>query len=328
MLKRRALAGIIGLWIAARASLAQTSGRVHRIGVLTLSTSGSDVAHFEAEVLLAGLRSAGYEEGRNLRIEWRFAEGDVSRLRALAQELVHLEVELIMAITNDPIEAAMRATQRIPIVMVGAALPVELGYVRSLARPGGNVTGTSWAAAELSGKVLQILREAVPGAKRIGFLGNPRSPGTQLYRAENRRAAAALGMSLFVADVDRAADLKATLQRLAASRPQALFVTGEGILNTQLGEIVAFANRQRLLAIGVTPQFVRAGGALYYGPDVEALVQRSASFVDRIFKGARPADLPVELPAKFDLIVNQRALKAIGVSLPVALLQRADEVIE
>ncbi len=326
-MKRRLLMWLLG-GAAFGAALPTRAQRVARIGLLSLNRAGSDMAQYEAVALRQALRGVGLEDGRNLKIEWRYGEAQVSRLADLAEDLVRLDVDLILAITNDPIEAAMRATRRIPIVMIGAALPVELGYVQSLARPGANVTGTSWASIEMSGKVLQVLREAAPQAKRVAILANPLAPGTQNYRAENRRAASALGMLLEVVDIARDADLSGALAQLAASRPDALYVAGEGVVGTQLGEIVAFAQRQKLLAIGVTPQFIRAGGALYYGPNLAHLSQRTASYIDRILKGARPADLPVELPTKFDLIVNRKALRAIGFSIPQSMLLRADEVIE
>ena len=322
-----AAAGLGGAALALHA-VAQPTGLPRRIGVLSLNKMGSDVAQFEAAAFRAALGAAGFDEGRNLRIEWRYAEAEVARLAGLADELVRLGVELILAITNDPIEAAMRATRQIPIVMIGAALPVELGYVQSLARPGGNVTGTSWASIELSGKVLQILREAVPGAVRVAFLGNPAAPGTHIYRAANQRSARALGFTLPVFDIGVGETLASTLKRVAASRPQALFVAGEGVLGTQLGEIVAFATRLRLPAIGVTPQFMHVGGAMYYGPNLPHMVERTVSYIDRLFKGAKPADLPVELPTRFDLIISLKALKAIGFTVPKSLLLRADEVIQ
>jgi putative ABC transport system substrate-binding protein len=315
-------------WAAPAASRAQPAERMRRIGVLSLSKAASDAARYEVAAFRAALRSTGYEEGRNLQIEARFAEGEVPRLAGLAQELVRLDVALIMAITNDPIEAAMRATRRIPIVMIGAVLPVELGYVQSLARPGANVTGTSWATIEMSGKVMQILREAAPAAVRIALLATPAAPGSLHYRAENRRAAKALGLRLETYDIGPADSLAATLRRVAANKPDALFVVGEGVVGTQLAEIAAFAQRHKLLSIGVTPQYIGAGGALYYGPNLAALMQRTVSYIDRILKGAQPADLPVELPAKFDLIVNLKTLKAIGFTIPQSLLLRADEVIQ
>ena len=329
-MRRRRLVPTLGTLLLAlpMRSRAQPAAPVRRIGVLSLNRAASEVAQFEAMALRQALGNAGYDEGRNLQIEWRYGEADVTRLDALAQELVRRQVELILAITNDPIEAAMRATHRIPIVMIGAVLPVELGYVQSLARPGANVTGTTWATIEISGKVMQILREAAPAAKRIAFLATPAAPGSRLYRAENRRSAAALGMTLQVYEIVPGESLAKTLERVAASRPDAMFVVGEGVVGTQLAEIAAFATRTRLLAIGVTPQYIHAGGALYYGPNLPSLMERTVSHIDRILKGARPADLPVELPAKFDLIVNLKALKAIGFTLPQSLLLRADEVIQ
>ena len=326
-MKRRGLLCLLG-GAAFGAALPARAQRVARVGLLSLNRAGSDMAQYEAVALRQALLGVGLEEGKNLKMERRYGEAEVSRLAGLAEDLVRLDVDLILAIANDPIEAAMRATRRIPIVMIGAALPVELGYVQSLARPGANVTGTSWASVELSGKVLQVLREAAPQARRIAILANLLAPGTQNYRAENLRAASALGLSLEVVHIAREADLSGALAQLAASRPDALYVAGHGVVGTQLGEIVAFAQRQKLLAIGVTPQFIRAGGALYYGPNLAHLSQRTASYIDRILKGARPADLPVELPTKFDLIVNRKALRAIGFTIPQSLLLRADEVIE
>lgn len=328
--QRRSALGLLALLTLKIPGLvrAQTGGRVHRIGVLSLNRAASPVAQFEATAVRAALHDAGYEVGRNLHVEVRYAEADAARLDGLAEELVRLDVALILAIANLPVEAAMRATRRIPIVMVSASLPVELGYVASLARPGGNVTGTAWATVEMSGKVLQILNEAAPRARRIALLATATAPGTQNYRVENRSAAQALGLTLQVFYLSTAEPLQATLQRVAASRPDALFVVGEGVIGTHLGDIVTFAAQRKLVAIGVTPQFIQAGGALYYGPNLNSLVARTVSYVDRILKGARPADLPVELPSKFDLIINLKALRAMGLTVPQALLLRADEVID
>lgn len=324
---RRRLAGL--LLAAPWAGLAaQPAARLQRIGVLSLNRAGSDVAQFEALTLRQALRAAGLEEGRSLQIDWRYAGTDLARLASHAEELVRLDVALILAVTNAALEAAMHATRRIPIVVIAAVLPVELGLVRSLAQPGGNVTGTAWASVEISGKVLQVLRDAVPRAARVAMLVSSAEPGTALYLVENRRAAQALGLSTVVIDLAAQGSLAAALRRVAASRPDALFVGSEGLAGTQLGEIAAFARQHRLPAIGVTPQFIQAGGALYYGPNLAGLAGRTASFVARILAGAAPAELPMELPTKYDLIINRKALKAIGVTVPTALLQRADEVIE
>jgi putative tryptophan/tyrosine transport system substrate-binding protein len=332
-LRRRAAvaaaAAAAGLpWITSAMAQAPAAGAQRRIGVLSLSRAGSTLAAYETSGIRAALQAAGYDEGRNLKIEWRYGEADHLKLDALAQELVRLDVELILAITNEPIEAAMRATQRIPIVMIGAALPVELGYVQSLARPGGNVTGTSWAGVEVSGKVFEILHDAVPGATRVTAIAAAAASGRDIYRRANLRTAKALGFALTIVYVAPGDTLASAQARVAASRPHALFVVGEGVVGTQLGQWAAFAQQRKLVSIGVTPHHIQAGGALYYGPNLGALMQRTASYIERIFKGARPADLPVELPAKFDLIVNQKVLKAMGVTLPQALMLRADEVVE
>lgn len=325
----RALLALLAGGPAIRAlAAAQAPARLPRIGVLSLNRAGSDVARFEAATLRQALSSAGLEEGRQLLIDWRYAETDSARLTGLAEDLVRQDVALILAVTNAALEAAMRATRRMPIVVIAAVLPVELGLVRSLAQPGGNVTGTAWASVEISGKVLQVLRDAVPRAARVAMLVSSAEPGTALYLAENRRAAQAMGLTTEVIDLAGHASLATALRRVAASRPDALFVGSEGLAGTQLGEIAAFAQRQRLPAIGVTPQFIAAGGALYYGPNLASLAGRTASFVARILAGAAPAELPMELPIKYDLIVNRKALRAIGVTVPNTLLQRADEVIE
>ena len=332
-MKRRVLAhGLLTapFWAlgAALHARAQPAARAHRIGVLSLNRSGSEVAQFEAMGLRQALRAAGLEDGRNLQIEWRYADTDAARLAGLADELVRLDVALILAVSNAALQAAMRATRRIPIVVIAAVLPVELGLVRSLAQPGGNVTGTAWASVEIAGKVLQVLHDAVPGAARVAVLVSSADPGTPLYLAENRRAAHALGLTTEIIDLAGQTSLAAALQRVAASRPDALLVGSEALAGTQLGEIAAFAQSHRLPAIGVTPQFIRAGGAIYYGPNLASMARRTASFVARILAGALPAELPMELPTQYDLVINRKALKSIGVTVPQSLLLRADEVIE
>jgi putative ABC transport system substrate-binding protein len=328
MRRRATLAAAITAIGAPLVGLAQTATRVRHIGVLSLNKAASDVATMEQGLITNALRRAGYDAGRNLAIEWRYGEGEVTRLGGLADELVKLNVELILAVTNEPIEAARRATRSIPIVMIGAALPVELGFIDSFARPGANVTGTAWAALEMSGKVLQVLKEAAPRAVRVAILASPTTPGTQRYRAENERAAKALGLKIRAFDMTPGEDAATTLKRVAASRPDALYIAGEGIVATRLSEIAAFAVRRKLLAIGVTPQFIPAGGALYYGPNLTDIVERTVSYIDRILKGARPADLPVEQPTKFDLIINLKTVRALGMTIPQSLLLRADEVIQ
>ena len=330
MNRRRKLAFAIGLSALATpfAGLAQPAGRGRRIGWLSLGKSGSEVAQQLQRQLREWLLRAGYEEGKNLAIEWRFAEGDVARLAVLADGLVRLNVEVIIASLNQAIAAAKRATRTIPIVMYGAVLPVELGFVESLARPGGNITGTTWTAPELVGKGLEILKEAAPGTARVALLFNPTMPGAELSEPATVHAASALGVSVQNFLVTRPEDIPAALNRIAASRPDALGVAVDAIIGTRLREIATFALQQKLLSIGNAPQFVNAGGTLYYGVDLPSILQRTISYVDRILKGAKPAELPIEQPTKFQFVINLKTAKALGLTIPQSVLLRADEVIE
>ncbi len=330
MNRRRELLLALGLGALAAPSraLAQPAGRLRRIGVLSVGSSATDVVQQFQRRLREQLLQAGYEEGRNLAIEWRFARGDVARLDGLANELVGLNVEVIVAGTNDAIAAAKRATRTIPIVMYGAVLPVELGFIESLARPGGNITGTTWSAPEMTGKLLEILKEAAPRTARIAVLLNPTLPGMALSQPAAGRAARELGISMEAFPVTRPEDIAAALDLIGASRPDALLVAADSIVGSRIREIAAFALRQKLLSMGTIPQFVNEGGALYYGVDIWHLFQRMISHVDRILKGAKPAELPVEQPSKFELVINLKTAKALGLTIPQSLLLRADEVIE
>ncbi len=334
-MKRRTLTSLLG---AAALGLASRSGAlagdarpgtgVRHIGWLSLNKADSDEALRGRRLLYELMRRAGYDERANLVVERRYAEGDVTRLPRLADELVRLEVELIIAVTNDPIAAARQATSKVAIVMLGASLPVDVGFVASLARPGANVTGTAWELPETAGKTLQVLKEAVPAAMRVAVLFNSKSPGVQRYGAATERAARALGMQIDTYDVTRAQDIVPTLKRIVAHRMDALYVIGDGVINSRLPEIAAFAIKHKLVSIGTSRRFVEAGGALYYGPDLEQLVERTVTHVDRILRGAKPAELPVEPPAKYELIVNLKTAAVLGLALAPAMLSRATEVIE
>jgi putative tryptophan/tyrosine transport system substrate-binding protein len=305
---------------------AQPARNTRRIGILAL---GYASATLRDQRFFSGLlERLGYEVGRNLVIERRYAEGETARLDRLADELVQLRVELIVAIGNDPLAAAQRATRTIPIVMFNVAAPVELGFVASLAQPGGNITGTSSLSPETSNKVLQVLKEAAPQAARVAILSNPRAPGASLYRAENRRASGAIGLEVQVFDMERPEDVTPALQRIVQQRADALYAALDPVVASRLAEVADFALRHKLPSIATVRPFVEAGGALCYGPDYALLAERSASFVDRILKGARPADLPVEQPTKINLLINLRTAQAIGLVLPQSLLLRADEVLQ
>ncbi len=309
-------------------ALAQPTARPRRIGYLSLSKAGSPTAQTSWAMILDSLRRAGWQAGANLLIERRNAEGEVSRLDALAAELVGLNVELIIASLNAPIAAAKRATGTVPIVMLGANLPVELGFVQSLARPGGNVTGTAAPDPQTAMKAIEVLKEIAPGRRRLALLFNPSTPGVQALNAARGRAAQMLGMTVQTFAVTRADEITAALEQIAASRAEMLFVAYDGVTESRLSDITAFAIQHKMLAIGPQTLFTSAGGAIYYGSNLAEIVDRTMSYVDRILRGAKPAELPVEQPTRFDLIINLKTMRALGITVPAAVLARANEVIE
>ncbi len=299
-----------------------------RIGVLGVGVSNAEQVQWAQLQFVALLRRAGLEEGRDIAIEWHMAEGDAARLPTLADDLVRRKVELIVASFNQSIAAARRATRDIPIVMLNAISPVEQGFVQSLARPGGNVTGTAWSSPETMGKILGVLKEAAPRAKRVAMVGNPDFPGGKDYHAATLQAGRKLGLEVqFIAAV-RPEDIAPALDQVAASKAQALFAAVDTVLLAGLRDMAQFALKRKMVSMSNAPQFVDAGGLLYYGPDFNELAERTVSYVVRILHGARPADLPVELPSNYQLVLSQRTAAAIGHRFPQALLARADRVIE
>jgi putative tryptophan/tyrosine transport system substrate-binding protein len=310
------------------ASPAQPAQRVRRIGFLSLSKSANEVAATGRAMTRESLRRAGWEEGRNLVIERRYAEGEVARLDALAAEVVRLDVALILASLNTAIAAAKRATSNIPIVMSGATLPVELGFVQSLGHPGGNVTGTAGPDPETAAKAFQVLKEVAPALTRLAILFNPTTPGAQSFNGARSRAANALGMTVEIYPVTRPEDITAALERIAASRAEMLFVGYDGAVESRMRDITSFAIQHKILSIGTFTLFTSVGGAIYYGSNLAEIIDRTASYVDRILRGAKPADLPVEQATKFDLIINLKTMRALGITVPQRVLVRADELIQ
>ena len=301
---------------------------MRRIGFLSAGQAGSPGAQRATQQLRDSLRRKGYDEGGNIVIERRFAEGNAERLPALAEELLSLKVELIVAVLNPAIAAAKRATRTVPIVMHVGADPVENGYVESLARPGGNITGTTWTGPESAGKILQILKDAKPGAVRIATLWNSTFPSAEAWKRESDRAASRLSVSVQYFDVTRTEELVVALDRIAALRPDALVAWGDHINIARAREIAAFAIERKLVLISNSPRHTEEGGLISYAPDLSALFDRTASFVDRILRGATPAELPVEQPATLELIVNARTASAIGLRFSPALLLQATRVLE
>jgi ABC-type uncharacterized transport system substrate-binding protein len=304
---------------------AQQPGRPARVGVLT---PGGEIANPLYAAFRQEMRRLGYAEGHTLILEFRSAAGSADRLPELAAELARMPVDVILVEATAAARAAKQATSSIPIVMGVVAEPVETGLVANLARPGGNITGFTSLTPELGTKRLGLLKEAFPDMTRVGVLLNPRNPGNELQLASIKRAAATLGLAVETAEAERRDDIAAALDRLRERGVFALIVLGDSVFFNEYKLIVLLATAKRLPAIYPDRVYADAGGMIFYGPDVTNNFRRAADYVDRILKGAKPGDLPVQQPTKFELIINAAAAKAIDVTLPSALLLRADEVIE
>jgi putative ABC transport system substrate-binding protein len=305
---------------------AQQPARIHRIGIL-IAVSGS-VFPARVEALRQRLRELGYVEGKNIVIEYRYAEGKGERLPDLAAELVRLKVDVIVTIGPGPTLAAKKASGTIPIVFAGASDPVGTGIVSSLAQPGGNITGLSLMAPDLDGKRLELLKEAFPKVARVAFLWRSGGSRGNLALTDMEAAAKALGLKLLSLQVRSLDDFEGAFARAKKERAQALITTTGALINTQQRRVLDFAAKNRLPAIYHYSEFVEAGGLMSYGPDNTDVCRRAADFVDKILKGAKPADLPVQQATKFEFVVNLNAAKQIGLMIPQKVLARADKVIK
>jgi putative ABC transport system substrate-binding protein len=308
---------------------AQQPKKVPRIGYLSNTDRAGESSR--AEAIRLGLRELGYIEGQNIAIEYRYAEGKPDRRPALATELVSLKVDIIVVAGGTNTQAAKNATKTIPIVMVGSGIdPVKAGLVESLARPGGNVTGLTNLTRELGGKRLELLKEAVPKIARVAVLYDPALPGTAREVKEVLPVAArALGLTIQPWEVRDADGFEKVFAALDKERPDGLFVHGRGpLINANENRIAGFALKSRLPSMYGSREAVDAGGLMFYGADLTASYRRVAYYVDKILKGAKPADLPVEQPTKFELVINLKAAKQIGLTIPPNVLARADKVIK
>ena len=303
----------------------QSPARSVRIGYLA---AGGDAEAPFLDALRRGLREAGWIEGNNLAIEVRLAQGDYGRLRELARGLVDQRVDVIFASSTPAATAAKEATAEIPVVIGRVADPVGSGLVASLARPGRNITGWTHQGLEMRVKYLDFIKEAVPQAKRIGVLWNPRNPVHPPALKSIEATAHSLKVALHPAPVSEAAHLTRAFEGFAADRVQALVVFQDGLLLTLGARIVELAARQRLPTIYSTEEMVRAGGLMSYGADLRAMYHQGAGQIDRILKGAKPAELPIQQPTKFELVINARTARTLGLELPRSLLLRADEVVD
>jgi putative ABC transport system substrate-binding protein len=325
MNRRESFAAFALLGGGSSAARAQPVARIARIGFLSLYQGGDSRSRVG---FIQGLHELGYQEGRNVVIESRDAEGHLERLPGLAAELVARNVDVIVAPSTPAAQAARQATTTIPIVFAGAADPVADGFVASLARPGGNLTGLSNVAAELVGKRLELLKQAVPTLTRVALLWGPAPEGTPKDMLKTAEVAAhALGVQLQLVEVRGAGDIDRAFADMARARADALTILPIAIFFSERKRIIEMAAKNRLPAIYTSRTFVDDGGMMAYGANLTAMVRRAASYVDRILKGARPSDLPVEQATKFELVINRGTARALGLTIPQSVLLSADEVI-
>jgi putative tryptophan/tyrosine transport system substrate-binding protein len=313
------------LLVAPLAAEAQAPPKVPRIGFLS---PFSPTDGLRLEPFRQGLRELGYVEGQTIAIEYRFADGRPERLPALAAELVRLKVDILVAAGPPASEAAKQATSTIPIVFALTADPVAEGLVGSLARPGGNITGLASLAPEVVGKQLELLKEVAPKVSRLAVLQNPSNHGhlSQLRQAEG--ATRALGVQLHIVQAGSPAEIEAAFAAMRSQRVGGVLVLRDPLFLAQRTQITALAAKSRLPAVYGVRELAEAGGLMAYGANNSQMYRRAATYVDKILKGAKPADLPVEQPTKFELIINLKTAKALGLTVPPSLLQRADEVIQ
>jgi putative ABC transport system substrate-binding protein len=323
--KRRDVIALIGGGTALLlCPLCASAQRIARIGVLHPGSAPDPWL----EGLREGLRQLGYVEGRNIRLEYRWAEGRGERLEGLAQELIDSRVDVIVIMTGPAVLAARRRTTSIPIVMAVSGDPLGIGVAQSLARPGGNVTGLSLMSGDLAGLRLAVLKETVPQAQRVAVLFNPGEPPTAEEMRDTEAAARRLGVSLHPLEARARDDIEHAFARAASERADALITFAHGFAFVHRRLIAALAAHHRLPAMYGWREYAAVGGLMTYGPNVTAALHRAASYVDRIMKGANPAELPIEQPTKFELVINLNTAKALGLTVPPAVLARADEVIE
>jgi putative ABC transport system substrate-binding protein len=319
------VAGVLALpWVAA----AQQAGKVWRIGLLMEGPNKNLHPESAANRFVDGLRDLGYVEGQNLVIEYRYANNQPERIPEFAAELARLKVDVIATMGTREAVAAKAATSTIPIVMLFPGDPVGVGLVSSLTHPGANITGTSMMFPDISGKRVELLREIMPKLQRVAILWNPRNAAAAAEMRTTETAARSLGLTVYPVRVDSVSRLDAALADMAKGRPDGVFVMEDALMISHRREIAAAALSTRLASVFPRSAYIEDGGLVGYGPDFRAIAVRAASYVDKILKGARPGDLPIEQPTKFELVINLKTAKALGLTIPPSLLLRADLVIE
>jgi putative ABC transport system substrate-binding protein len=315
----------LALMVCPLSARAQQPGKVPTIGFLGATTPAAWSAFVPA--FLQRLRELGWVDGRNIVIEYRWAEGRGDRYAEFAAELVRLNVDVIVTSGTAPVIAVMKATSAIPIVFAAAGDPVGTGLVASLARPGGNVTGLSNQQTDLAGYRLGLLREVVPGLRRVAAMGNANTPNVTLEMNEVQAAASKIALEVVTLKIGKTEDIMPGLEALKG-RVDALYVCTDPLLTQHRASINSFAISEKLPTMYAFREYVQAGGLMSYGPNFPDLFRRAGDFVDKVLRGTKPADIPVEQPVKFDLIINLRTAKALGLTVPEALMLRANEVIE
>lgn len=327
-MKRRKFITLLGGAVVAwpLGAQAQEPARVWRVGILEIIARTSNARDFNA--FRQGLQELGYVEGKNLIFEYRSADGNNGRLPELASELVRLKVDVIVTRTTIAALAAKKATETIPIVMAASGDPLGFGIVASLARPGGNITGLSSVAAELTGKRMELLKDLVPTIVRISAIFNMANPIHVLEWSEVEKAASSLGIQSRLFDIRKREDIGRAFDAARDERADALLVGADTLTQLNRTFVIELAASHRLPAIYVWREFVDAGGLIYYGPSYPDLYRRAATYVDKILKGTKPDELPIQQPIKFEMVINLKAAKALGLVVPPSLLDRADEIIE
>jgi ABC-type uncharacterized transport system substrate-binding protein len=326
---RRAFIAAVGtgFLVAPFATEGQQTGKVYRIGILSGGWPEKNAPQVQA--FLKGLHDMGWIAGQNVVIEWRSAEGRMDRLGALAAELVHMKVDIMVTASSTPATvAAKRATTTIPIVMVAAGAPVENGLVASLARPGGNVTGSTTLGGEVVSKRLDFVKELIPNATQVTLLWNPDNPANAALHRELMQKAQQAQLKLLAIEVRYAKEFDRGFALLERQRPDALLLTGDPMHLVHMGRVIEFTAKHQLPAIYNIRESVLQGGLMSYGANQPELYKRAATYVDRILKGSKPADLPVEQPTKLELLINLKTAKALRLAIPQTLILQADQVIE
>jgi putative tryptophan/tyrosine transport system substrate-binding protein len=323
--RRGFISGIVfGLLAAPLAAEGQQAGNVPRIGTLFARSADASIRQAFRE----GLRDLGWIEGQNILVEERWADGQYDRLPALAAELVKLNVQVIVATSTPEIRAAKQATSTIPIVMVIGADPVAEGFIENVRRPGGNITGTAFAPdPAIAGKYIEFLRDVIPGLRRVGQLIDRGQPDI-IYRNAFAQAALKLGLTVQTAEVGTPNDIERAFALITEAGARAVWIHGSSLFFEHRRQIAAVAAKHKLADIYIAKEWAQAGGLMSYGVNLLELRRGAAGYVDKILKGAKPADLPVEQPAKFELVINLKTAKALGLTIPPSLLLRADQVIE